>query len=740
MARIILFLLLPLMLFGQKIKYNDFSPQLKADLATKTTMRVEVADSLDWRLGARDSTYFAGTDSLTFVDAAIDTLKFWRDGSVVAIAVLNPADTLTINNNADDSTLTESNNIISVKDGLYLNNININTNLNYNSVSLFDVGKNKFNYADTTNDYYVNDASGSLASNASYWASDYCKISPSTTYTWSGGQDETYDNGRHLAWYDADKTYISGVNGVLTTHTSPGGAYFMRFSNLDADADAALVQVEAADTSTTYAAYQGATVDWSRFNTTAKDSAQYTKKQEDDLFNQGKNLFNPVDITEGYYVNWNNGRLAANATYNSSDYIIIEPSTNYCITNGTHYSWYDAEQTFISGSQTITNPITAPATALYIRLDYYDTNVDSFQVMLEQANEPTYHLAYGYYIDPEVIGSLNDVRLLLPDTVYISASDTTEYNIYYENIIVTTDYHDYVFKVTCDSGRAWAQGWRWTPDAATTGEYDWSIDILNEANYPVAHGSTILKVAANTDVASTDTILVIGDSQTNGNQYPAEMFTMSGGVLNFIGTLDTGTDSPNEGRSGYSFSNFENQVGSPFVNDGDVDIENYLSTNGFNDPNLITIMLGTNDIYGSTELVIDADVAEAFSYADSIIAGLHSACPNAQIGIAYLLPPAYSYDAGPTRWAVKRGFHRWNEMLKAKWGVGGTDEETYITLIPINLGYDTEHNVQTDTPVYNSRNSDTYTRTYSAGNALIHPGTSGYLQVADYIYGWVVNH
>jgi len=50
----------------------------------------------------------------------------------------------------------------------------------------------------------------------------------------------------------------------------------------------------------------------------------------------------------------------------------------------------------------------------------------------------------------------NYVQLLLPDTVYMNASDTTEYNIDYDNCICVPNYLNYYFDVDCEVGNSFA--------------------------------------------------------------------------------------------------------------------------------------------------------------------------------------------------------------------------------------------------------------------------------------------
>lgn len=88
-------------------------------------------------------------------------------------------------------------------------------------------GKNLFNKATRTLDYYVNYTTGALSANTSYDASDYISVLPNTEYT----QNYSF----MFAFYDINKVFISGLNTVNTgndvrTFTTPSNCYFVRLS------------------------------------------------------------------------------------------------------------------------------------------------------------------------------------------------------------------------------------------------------------------------------------------------------------------------------------------------------------------------------------------------------------------------------------------------------------------------------------------------------------------------------
>lgn len=195
----------------------------------------------------------------------------------------------------------------------------------------------------------------------------------------------------------------------------------------------------------------------------------------------------------------------------------------------------------------------------------------------------------------------------------------------------------------------------------------------------------------------------------------------------------------NEGVSGKSYQYFATNVASPFVFGGVLNITNYLSTNKLPNPDMVIFELGTNDLWWETDLSVDATVNNViFRYQDSLINAFQTALPNAEIGITYVHPPAYSQDGFAytytyqqrQTWKFKRIIHRYNQMLFEKYK---NNPIVNVSLLPYNVGLDTEHNYAVTATPYNARNATTYLMQTDG----VHPATSGYLQMADFFFGWI---
>lgn len=116
--------------------------------------------------------------------------------------------------------------------------------------AFFVPGKNLFDKTAVTAGYYINYTTGNLIANASYSASDYIPV--------TAGQNYTQSYSHQTAYYDANKTYISGVAALGTpttprTLTIPAGAVYIRMSVINTSLNT--MQFEKGSESTTYQAY-----------------------------------------------------------------------------------------------------------------------------------------------------------------------------------------------------------------------------------------------------------------------------------------------------------------------------------------------------------------------------------------------------------------------------------------------------------------------------------------------------
>lgn len=116
--------------------------------------------------------------------------------------------------------------------------------------SFFIPGVNLFDKAAVTSGYYVNYKTGNLITNTSYSASDYIPV--------TAGQNYTQSFSHQTAFYDANKTYISGVGALASpstarTLTIPAGTVYVRMSVVNTALNT--MQFEKGNESTGYQPY-----------------------------------------------------------------------------------------------------------------------------------------------------------------------------------------------------------------------------------------------------------------------------------------------------------------------------------------------------------------------------------------------------------------------------------------------------------------------------------------------------
>lgn len=138
--------------------------------------------------------------------------------------------------------------------------------------SFFIPGVNLFDKAAVTSGYYVNYKTGNLITNASYSASDYIPV--------TAGQNYTQSFSHQTAFYDANKTYISGVEALVSpskarTLTIPAGAAYVRMSVANTALDT--MQFEKGNESTSYQPY-ALQLDPSLIPTTAAPVVDYVER------------------------------------------------------------------------------------------------------------------------------------------------------------------------------------------------------------------------------------------------------------------------------------------------------------------------------------------------------------------------------------------------------------------------------------------------------------------------------
>lgn len=144
--------------------------------------------------------------------------------------------------------------------------------------------------------------------------------------------------------------------------------------------------------------------------------------------NLGKNLFDKSAATLGYRMGAT-GEPYADANYNLSDYIAVQPSTSYTYSRykavagaeSSGIAYYASDKTFISryiwGASISTYTATTPSNAYYVRI--FDNKTVLDQMQFEKGSSSTTYAAYFAPLMLAKIGSLQDYIYKSGDKWYL---------------------------------------------------------------------------------------------------------------------------------------------------------------------------------------------------------------------------------------------------------------------------------------------------------------------------------
>lgn len=143
-------------------------------------------------------------------------------------------------------------------------------------------------------------------------------------------------------------------------------------------------------------------------------SDYYTKTETNELLKdvdvtiESENLFNPETVTFGYYVRWSEGVLINNSNFAVSDYIEIEPKTNYTINYFHQVAFYDENKVYIGGVdgyELVNKTITSLASTKYIRVSLFIKQLGVYK--LQKGSSITNYESYG----KKITGDFSEVLL-----------------------------------------------------------------------------------------------------------------------------------------------------------------------------------------------------------------------------------------------------------------------------------------------------------------------------------------
>jgi len=355
---------------------------------------------------------------------------------------------------------------------------------------------------------------------------------------------------------------------------------------------------------------------------------------------------------------------------------------------------------------------------------------------------------------------------VLPPVIY--ATPGVECNLYFDNAILTTNVDNYAFDVRCDLGLQLSERWTLMPAFENTGDHPIRVEVRDSANEVVACGESVVRISPLPHEAQPATLLIVGDSLTEASVYPRQIVDLAKADgerwLKLVGTRGPGNMPPtgdvkHEGYSGWTANAFtlfcgplarsgyhkRGASGSPFIYESGsgaktLDFARYCAdVNGGQCPDMVTIGLGTNDVFDATDENIESTIETMFVHYDAIVDSIRKACRDTRIGVQLTTTPSKSQDgfrnyrgAGKqTRWQYRRNQHRLVEQLIVHYG--GRESDNIYT-VPTYLNLDAAHHFPTAMDRINARSDEVIARVTNGA----HPSEAGYQQIGDAIYAWVV--
>ncbi|MEH7251893.1 SGNH/GDSL hydrolase family protein [Neobacillus niacini] len=602
----------------------------------------------------------------------------------------------------------------------------INKAVTEKKTSFFKRGKNLFDKSTRTDGYFVNQTNGTLAASAGQTTSDFIEVDPSVNYSFLS------DANTRIAYYNADKVYISGAVAPIVPVTTPLNCAFVRFSFPFSSISADVQQFEVGTTKTEYESFIGYYFDMDKMLGIKKDKLTFEVPE----IMPTNNLFNVATSQDGFYVHQGNGTLVPSGGHISSDFIETLSSTQYSFVpeGNLRIVYYNDQKVFISGALNPSSPITTPSNCKFVRFSFSGLNLSPFAQKFELGSKSTPFTPYGTTIKDFLDERATDKPIInLPRILYGLVGQ--ELNIYFDNILSTGKDTDYVFDVVCSKGQQFQDFFRITPTVAEAG-LALTINVYKHNKLVTKSNHAIVVKATAVGNAITKKVLVIGDSTTaNGMVVTKINENFSTDVMK-VSSLGTKGTAPNkhEGISGWTARLYTTDPTSPFVFGGVFNFAQYISTNALATPDHVIINLGINDVFSfGSDPEVETKTDEMIADYNTMITSIRAFNANIKIGIALTIPPNYSqdafavdYGAGQTRDRYKRNNALWLQKLIRTFR---NSEGSGIFLIPINASIDTRFGFESETVQVNARNSLTVTR--PKANSGVHPYTPGYWQIAD---------
>jgi lysophospholipase L1-like esterase len=350
------------------------------------------------------------------------------------------------------------------------------------------------------------------------------------------------------------------------------------------------------------------------------------------------------------------------------------------------------------------------------------------------------------------------LKMQLPPVIY--AVPGAECSVYFSNVLLAINPSNYAIDVTCSKGTHQHERWVFAPSEDDVGDQSLTLTVRDDTNAVLAMAQTILRVTSQ-EAAADFSVLMVGDSLTSASVYPEQVLDNCVAdehlQIRLTGSHCPRSEQPSVRHEGYGgwtasmftshFTDDPNYEGhracSPFLFRSDqgtleLDFGRYCrEENGGNAPDVVTVFLGPNDIFGADDESIDATVAGSISHLDRLLDMVRSTGSRTAIGLLLPTPPAATQDAfganyacTQSRWQYRRNQHRMVEMMLQHYA---DRESEGLWVVPVNAGIDCLHGFPAQVEQANARSDDTVRRLCNG----VHPSAPGYRQIGDAVFSWL---
>lgn len=366
------------------------------------------------------------------------------------------------------------------------------------------------------------------------------------------------------------------------------------------------------------------------------------------------------------------------------------------------------------------------------------------QKVIQSATVPTTVNVYG--------GSADTAEVILPDSIFAVVGYTKQ--VFFKSIIKGLNplgHNIEVFALGVSKGTKYPTYWTYTPVTADVGTHNFIVRLKDQNNNIISRDTAKLIITeAGTGPVDTLNVLCIGNSLTEAGTYVTElrrMLAASGGSptglskkFKFLGTKGTAPNQ-HEGWSGKQWQWLFNDVDSPFTFGGNADFSQYMSTNhAGQDIDIAIILLGWNGIQWYWDADTWASSWTQYDEMQGLLDSLHADYPNCTIYVAGLQPPTPFLPVGygdddftnlGNYYGIVQSVFGLNELYRREVAT----RSSYCRYLDTGHGFDPDYGYNTTTQNANYR----ATTTVTVQNGGVHPGTFGYLQMADCMFQRIVS-